>query len=204
MPRRTSLCRVLPKPAPKRKPTSRSLIASRASRVSWTPGLAASSEVACSTAAACVKCTTYAGACRPSISSARVSARWVIAQEKTSGTGRSAFSTTAVGRPLRRVRSAATRVDVPERRRHQHELRLGQLEQRDLPSPAAVGLGVEVELVHHDEADVGVGALAQRDVREHLRGAADDRCLGVHGCVAGQHPDVRRPEDLAVARRTSR
>ena len=42
--------------------------------------------------------------------------------------------------------------DVAERRRHQQELRLGQLEQRDLPGPAAVRLGVEVELVHDDEA----------------------------------------------------
>jgi hypothetical protein len=82
--------------------------------------------------------------------------------------------TTAVGRPVRRVRSLEPG-DVAERRRHQHELRLRQLEQRHLPGPAAVGLGVEVELVHHDLADVGVGALAQRDVGQDLGGAADDR-----------------------------
>ena len=41
------------------------------------------------------------------------------------------------------------------------------------------GFGVEVELVHHDESDVGARALAQRDVREHLGGAADDRGVGL-------------------------
>ena len=45
--------------------------------------------------------------------------------------------------------------DVAERRGEQQELRLRQLEQRHLPRPAAVGLGVEVELVHDDEPDVG-------------------------------------------------
>ena len=75
-------------------------------------------------------------------------------------------------RPVRRVRSASKRVDVAERRRHQQELRLRQLEQRHLPGPAAVRVGVEVELVHHDQADVGVGALAQREVGEDLGGAA--------------------------------
>ena len=59
--------------------------------------------------------------------------------------------------------------DVAERRRHDQELRSRQLDQRDLPCPAAVGVGVEVELVHHDQADVGVGTLAQSDVGEHLR-----------------------------------
>ena len=85
--------------------------------------------------------------------------------------------------------------DVTERRGHQQELRLRQLEQRHLPRPAAVGLGVEVELVHHHLADVGVGTLAQRDVGQHLGGAADDRRLRVDRRVTGQHADVLRPED---------
>ena len=46
-------------------------------------------------------------------------------------------------------------LDVAERGRHQHELRLRQLEQRHLPGPAPVRLGVEVELVHHHLGDVG-------------------------------------------------
>ena len=41
--------------------------------------------------------------------------------------------------------------DVAERGRHEDELRLRQLDDRHLPRPAAVGLGVEVELVHDDE-----------------------------------------------------
>ena len=93
--------------------------------------------------------------------------------------------------------------DVAERRGHQQELRLRQLEQRHLPGPAAVGLGVEVELVHHHLADVRVGALAQRDVGEHLGGAADDRRLGVDRGVAGQHADVVGAEDRRSGRRTS-
>ena len=51
----------------------------------------------------------------------------------------------------------------------------GSSMQRHLPGPAAVRVGVEVELVHHDLADVGVGAVAQRDVGQDLGGAADDR-----------------------------
>ena len=87
--------------------------------------------------------------------------------------------------------------DVAEGGRHQHELRLRQLDQRHLPGPAAVGLGVEVELVHHHEPDVGRRALAQRDVGQDLGGAADDRRVGVDRGVTGQHPDVLGTEDLA-------
>ena len=86
--------------------------------------------------------------------------------------------------------------DVAEGGRHQDELRLGQFDQRDLPRPAPVGVGVVVELVHDDLADVGVGAVAQRDVGEDLRGAADDRGLGVDRGVAGHHADVGRAEDV--------
>ena len=87
--------------------------------------------------------------------------------------------------------------DVAEGGRHQDELRLGQLDERDLPGPAPVGVGVVVELVHDDLADVGVGAVPQRDRGEDLGGAADDRRLGVDRGVAGHHADVGRAEDLA-------
>ena len=46
--------------------------------------------------------------------------------------------------------------DVAEGGRHQDELRLRQFDDRHLPRPAAVGVGVVVELVHHDLADVGL------------------------------------------------
>ncbi len=87
--------------------------------------------------------------------------------------------------------------DIAERGRHQDELCLRQLQQRDLPGPAAVRLGIEMELVHHDLADVGVPAVAQRDGGEYLGGAADDRRIGVDRGVPGEHPDVLGAEELA-------
>ena len=87
--------------------------------------------------------------------------------------------------------------DVAQGRGHQHELRVGQLQERHLPRPAAVRLAVVVELVHHHQPDVGAGALAQGDVGEHLGGAGDDRRVGVDAGVAGQHADVVGAEHLA-------
>ena len=88
-------------------------------------------------------------------------------------------------------------LDITQRRGHQNELRLRQLQQRDLPRPAPVGLGVEVELVHHHLADVGVRPVAQRDGGEHLGGAADDGGVGVDRGVTGEHADVLGAEELA-------
>ena len=51
---------------------------------------------------------------------------------------------------MRRLEVVDEPGDVAQRGRHQDELRLRQLEQRHLPGPAPVGVGVEVELVHHD------------------------------------------------------
>jgi hypothetical protein len=79
---------------------------------------------------------------------------------------------------------------------HEDELRLGQLDERYLPGPAAVRVRVVVELVHHDLADVGVGAVPQRDGGQDLGRAADNRRLGVDGGVAGHHADVGRAEDV--------
>ena len=57
-------------------------------------------------------------------------------------------------RPPRSPRQALLdRPRVPEGRRHEDELRLCQLEERDLPRPAPVGIPVVVELVHHDLVD---------------------------------------------------
>ena len=72
-----------------------------------------------------------------------------------------------------------------------------EAEDRHLPRPAALRVGVEVELVHHDLADVGARALAQRDVRQHLGRAADDRRPAVDRRVAGEHPHALRAEDAA-------
>ncbi len=67
----------------------------------------------------------------------------------------------AVARPVRRLRSARRIGDVAEGGRHQQELRVGQQQERHLPRPAAVRVAVEVELVHHDQADIRVGAVPQ-------------------------------------------
>ena len=87
--------------------------------------------------------------------------------------------------------------DVTEGGRHQQELRSGQLDERHLPGPAAVWVGVEVELVHHDQPDVGSRPLAQGEVGQDLSRAADDRRTPVDRRVAGHHADVGRPEGAA-------
>ena len=87
--------------------------------------------------------------------------------------------------------------DVAERGRHQQELGVRQLQQRNLPGPAAVGVAVEVEFVHDHQADVRVSTLAQRDVGQHLRGAGDDRRPRIDRGVAGEHADVGRAEHVA-------
>src|ERR1035437_4832831 len=54
-----------------------------------------------------------------------------------------------------------------------------------------------MELVHDDLADVGSGALAQRDIGQYLGRAANDRRLAVDRGIAGQHPYVDGAEDIA-------
>ncbi len=85
---------------------------------------------------------------------------------------------------------------VAERRRHQQELGRGQFQQRHLPGPAAVGIAVEMELVHHHQTDVRLCALPERDVRQDLGRARDDRCPGVDRRVAGEHADVGGAENV--------
>jgi len=87
-------------------------------------------------------------------------------------------------------------LDVPERRRHQDELHARQGEERHLPGPAALGIGVEMELVHHHLVDGGIRAVPQREIRQDLGGAADDRGLGVDARIPGDHPHVLSPEDV--------
>ena len=68
---------------------------------------------------------------------------------------------------------------IPEGRRHDHELRLGEFYQRNLPRPAAFRFGEEVELVHHHLPDIGAAPFPQCQVRQDLGGAADDGGVGV-------------------------
>src|SRR3546814_17180077 len=58
-------------------------------------------------------------------------------------------------------------------------LGLRELDERNLPRPATPGLAVEVELVHHDQPDVGAVAPPERDVGEDLGRAADDGGVAV-------------------------
>ena len=88
------------------------------------------------------------------------------------------------------------RRDVAERGRHEDELRARKEQQRHLPRPPAIGVAVVVELVHHDLVDRGIRALTQREVREDLGRAADDRRVGVDGRIPGHHADVLGAEDV--------
>jgi hypothetical protein len=54
-----------------------------------------------------------------------------------------------------------------------------------------------VELVHDDVVHRGIRAVAEGDVGEDFRSAADDRGVVVDGGVAGDHADVFRAEDVA-------
>ena len=86
--------------------------------------------------------------------------------------------------------------DIAKCGAHEHKLRMGQGEQRHLPSPAAVGVGKVVELVHGHAAHIGVLALAQRIVGKDFGRAADDGRLGVDVRIAGDHANVIAAEHL--------
>ena len=79
---------------------------------------------------------------------------------------------------------------VAQGRAHQQELRLRKLQQGKLPRPTALRVRVEVELVHDDLAQVRILTLTQGNIRENLRGAADNGRLRVDGGVAGNHAHV--------------
>ena len=93
-----------------------------------------------------------------------------------------------------RLEIALEEPDVAERCRHQDELHVGEFEEGELPGPAPLRIAVVVELVDHNEVDVGAPAVAQRLIGEDLGRAADDRCVGVDRSIAGDHPDVVRAE----------
>ncbi len=86
---------------------------------------------------------------------------------------------------------------VAQSRRHEEKARLRERDERHLPGPAALVIGVVVELVEHGVRGVEQVAGAQRHVGEHLRSAAEDLGLGIDRGVAGQHADVRRAEVVA-------
>ena len=180
-------------PGENRKSAITSAIWSRSARLAT---VRLDSACARSRADAWVKCTMYTGARLVASRSCRVSVSGTRVYEKCSGTGRSTFgddgglATGALGQVL------GEELHVAERRRHQHELGPVQLQQRDLPGPAALRVAVVVELVHHHDAGVGVRTAAQRHPGQDLRRAADDRGRGVDRGIAGDHADRRRAEDV--------
>ena len=87
----------------------------------------------------------------------------------------------------------------PERRRHQQVLHLGQLQDRNLPRPPTLRVGVVVKLVDDDESNVSSGARPKRDIGQDLLRATDDRCFWVDRRIAGDHADVVRAK-LAAER----
>ena len=110
IPCRTRRERVFPNPGLNRKPPISSAIRSFSSRVQTLMLVRAWAR---SSAAAWVKCTTYTGAWWVCNSSSRVSWSGVSAQVWLRGTGRSTEVTTAVSRPVRRVRSSTNLVTSP-------------------------------------------------------------------------------------------
>ena len=50
-----------------------------------------------------------------------------------------------------------------------------RVDQRYLPCPSAVAVGVVVELVHHDVRGLEIGTQPQRQIGQHLGGAAERR-----------------------------
>ena len=86
--------------------------------------------------------------------------------------------------------------DVAEGRTHEQEPRVGQLEQRHLPRPAPIGVGVVVEFVHDDKPRLDVRPVAQGLIREDLGRAADDGRIPVNAAVTRHHADVLGAEDV--------
>lgn len=74
---------------------------------------------------------------------------------------------------------------------------MGEGEERHLPGPPAVRVGIEVELVHHGLAHVGLLTAAEGDVGQDLCRAANDRGRGVYRRVAGHHPYGLASEHVA-------
>ena len=88
---------------------------------------------------------------------------------------------------------------VAERGAHQQELGVRKREQRHLPGPAAVGVGIEMELVHGHAAHVRPFAFAQGLVGQDLGRAADYGGAGVYLGIARDHAHVFAPQHVNQA-----
>jgi hypothetical protein len=88
------------------------------------------------------------------------------------------------------------RCHVAERRRRQQELASRQLEQRDLPRPAPVGVPVVVELVQAGKPDIARRSRHQSVVGKDLGRAHEHRGPRVDRRVACRQPDLPSPEEI--------
>ena len=70
-------------------------------------------------------------------------------------------------------------------------------EERDLPSDSTRMIRVVMKFIDDDVVHGRVFSVAQREVREDFRGAADDRSGWIHGGVSGHQADILWPESLA-------
>ena len=86
--------------------------------------------------------------------------------------------------------------NVTQRRAHKKELRMGKREQRNLPSPTAVGIAVEMEFVHCHATDVRPFAFAKRLVCQDLSRTTDDRSLRVDLGISRDHTHIFTPQHI--------
>jgi hypothetical protein len=149
---------------------------------------------ALSAASFCVKWTTYTGALASETSFSSVWASGICEYAYSSGTGRSTDFTTAVARPLRRVSASSKNVTSPRVADISRKRAWGRASRRHLPGHAAVAVGVPVELVHDHVVHVRPVSVAERDVGQDLRRAAEDGRIAIDGGIPGGQAHVLRPQ----------
>ena len=89
--------------------------------------------------------------------------------------------------------------NVSQRRAHKKELRMGKREQRNLPSPTAIGVAVEMEFVHCHATDIRPFAFAKRLVCQDLSRTTDNRSLWVDLGITRDHTHVFTPQHIHQA-----
>ena len=89
--------------------------------------------------------------------------------------------------------------NVSQRRAHKKELCMGKREQRNLPSPTAVGVAVEMEFVHCHATDIRPFAFAKRLVCQDLSRTTDNRSLWVDLRISRDHTHVFTPQHIHQA-----
>ena len=73
---------------------------------------------------------------------------------------------------------------------------MGKREQRNLPSPTAVGIAVEMEFVHCHATDVRPFAFAKRLVCQDLSRTTDDGSLRIDLGISRDHTHIFTPQHI--------